>query len=61
MIEFTYEQGKSKIHLGLGVNEGIRIFKEKWGGIPFLHYEYCECDYRRKNTLSLIKHLEGRL
>ncbi len=61
MIEFTSEQGKSKIHLGLGVNEGIRRFKEKWGGTPFLHYEYCECDYRSKNTLSLIKYLGGRL
>lgn len=61
MIEFTSEQGKSKIHLGLGVNEGIRRFKEKWGGIPSLRYEYCECNFSGKNTLSLISEIERKL
>ncbi|HCC69332.1 MAG TPA: hypothetical protein DEP99_05540, partial [Nitrospiraceae bacterium] len=41
MINLAKENGKSYIHLGLGVNEGIRRFKEKWGGIPFLKYEFC--------------------
>jgi len=61
MIELTEKQGKKKIHLGLGVNEGIRRFKEKWGGIPFLNYEYCECYLGRDKPLSLIKEIEGRL
>lgn len=39
MIELAREHGKSYIHLGLGVNEGIRAFKTKWGGVPSLPYE----------------------
>jgi hypothetical protein len=61
MIRLTYEHGKNIINLGLGVNEGIRRFKEKWGGIPFLNYEFCECFYGTTRTVSLIKTLEGKL
>jgi len=61
MIKLTREHGKHTIHLGLGVNEGIRKFKEKWGGIPSLNYEFCERDYGTTRTLSLIKALEGKL
>lgn len=42
MITLAKEQGKGYVHLGLGVNEGIRKFKEKWGGVRFLPYEFCE-------------------
>jgi hypothetical protein len=42
MTNLARESGKAYIHLGLGVNEGIRRFKEKWGGVPFLRYEFCE-------------------
>lgn len=42
MAGLAREVGKRYIHLGLGVNEGIRRFKEKWGGFPFLRYEFCE-------------------
>lgn len=52
MVALAAEHGKSYIHLGLGVNEGIRRFKEKWGGIPRLRYEFCE--YRRKDPLGLL-------
>jgi len=58
MIRVTQEQGKITINLGLGVNEGIRRFKEKWGGVPFLTYEFCERHY---GTTSLMKALEGKL
>jgi hypothetical protein len=61
MIKLTYEHGKNIINLGLGVNQGIRRFKEKWGGIPFLNYEFCECFYGTTRTVSLIKSLEGKL
>jgi hypothetical protein len=61
MIELTREQGKKTINLGLGVNEGIRRFKEKWGGIPFLNYEFCERFYGTTRTISLIKTIEGKL
>ena len=39
MIRMAGRQGKEFIHLGLGVNEGIRRFKTKWGGAPVLPYE----------------------
>ena len=32
--------GKEYVNMGLGVNKGIRFFKEKWGGRPFLAYRY---------------------
>jgi hypothetical protein len=61
MMALTREHGKSIIDLGLGVNEGIRRFKEKWGGIPFLNYEFCE--YRRGSAkfASVMRILEGKL
>jgi hypothetical protein len=61
MIKLTREHEKNTINLGLGVNQGIRRFKEKWGGIPFLNYEFCECFYGTTRTVSLIKSLEGKL
>lgn len=41
MVNLALAEGKSYIHLGLGVNEGIKRFKGKWGGVPFLKYEFC--------------------
>lgn len=38
MLEAARREGKSYIHLGLGVNEGITRFKRKWGGTPQLPY-----------------------
>ena len=61
MIKLTLEHGKHTIHLGLGVNQGIRRFKEKWGGTPSLNYEFCERYYGTTRTISLIKSLEGKL
>ena len=61
MIKLTREHGKNTINLGLGVNEGIRRFKEKWGGTPYLNYEFCERYYGYTRTVSLIKSLEGKL
>ena len=57
MINLTREHGKSTINLGLGVNEGIRRFKEKWGGTPFLTYEFCESFYGTTRRVSLIESL----
>jgi hypothetical protein len=61
MIKLSYEKGKKTINLGLGVNEGIRRFKKKWGAVPFLNYEFCEFFYGTTRTVSLIKGLEGKL
>lgn len=61
MIGLSREAGKDYIHLGLGVNRGIRRFKEKWGGIPFLNYEFCEHRTGHTRAVSLIRALEGKL
>lgn len=42
MIELARRNGKTNLQLGLGVNKGIRGFKEKWGGSPFLTYNVWE-------------------
>jgi hypothetical protein len=59
MIHMTREQGKSTMNLGLGVNEGIRRFKKKWGGKPFLNYEFCEFRFGTARKVSLIDALMG--
>ncbi len=41
LIKIALEKGKKYINMGLGVNEGVKKFKEKWGGRPFLDYEFC--------------------
>lgn len=38
MLHAARREGKSFIHLGVGVNDGIRRFKRKWGGRPVLPY-----------------------
>lgn len=38
MVSLAQSEGKTALNLGLGINTGIRRFKEKWGGIPFLPY-----------------------
>ena len=36
MVRLAQSEGKQAINLGLGIHSGIRRFKEKWGGDPFL-------------------------
>lgn len=43
LIKITEKMGKKYVNLGIGVNEGIRRFKEKWGGLKFLKYAAYEC------------------
>lgn len=38
MVGTAQSLGKKALNLGLGINKGIRRFKEKWGGHPFLPY-----------------------
>jgi len=42
MIRMSGRDGKEFLHLGLGVNDGIRRFKAKWGGKPGLPYELAQ-------------------
>ncbi len=61
MMELSREQGKNTLNLGLGVNDGIRRFKKKWGGTPFLNYEFCERRRRPAKIDSVMRILEGKL
>jgi len=57
MVDQAQIQGKRAINLGLGVNDGIRRFKEKWGGVPFLDYCSVQVDNREIDIGSLAKKL----
>lgn len=61
MIALAKEQGKDYISLGLGVNEGIRRFKRKWGGIPFLRYEFCEYHLKPPGIFEFIRQFKTRI
>lgn len=39
MMEISHQHGKEFLHLGLGVNDGIRRFKTKWRAVPQIPYE----------------------
>lgn len=39
MLQLARDHGKEYLHLGLGVNPGIRGFKTKWGAIPGVAYK----------------------
>ena len=60
LINLSLEYDKPLIHLGLGVNAGVRRFKAKWGGVPLRRYEMCELVLRRPSLFetisSLLKH-----
>lgn len=59
MIALARERGKPSINLGLGVNAGITRFKTKWGGKPYLNYEFCECYYGTEKQTSIVDLLLG--
>ena len=50
MIKLAGHERKKAVNLGLGVHAGIRRFKEKWGGVPFLSYNSV---LMRRDTLEL--------
>ena len=53
-INISKEYCKNYVHLGLGVNKGIRQFKKKWGGIPTIPYEMCEIVVRKPSIFESI-------
>lgn len=58
MIQRAQARSKPAINLGLGVNDGIRRFKEKWGGAPYLAYEACECRFGGSPVTDLLSELK---
>ena len=57
MVKLARFEGKKAVNLGLGVNAGIRNFKEKWGGVPFLKYSSVLVDKREVDIDKLAKKL----
>jgi hypothetical protein len=57
MVKLAHSEGKKTVNLGLGVNAGIRRFKEKWGGAPFLNYSSVLVDKREIDIGRLAKKL----
>lgn len=61
MYKLAQEMHKEYIHLGLGVNEGIRRFKIKWGGFPYLPYQAGAIWSKGKFNFSLFDNLRKKL
>jgi hypothetical protein len=60
LINLSLKYDKPYIHLGLGVNAGVRRFKAKWGGLPMRRYEMCELVFKKPMIFEAIKSL-GKL
>lgn len=61
MVNMARESGKRYVNLGLGVNSGIKRFKEKWGGKPTIPYEFCRCQSGIAVSNTMIDALLSRL
>lgn len=48
-------RGQSRMNLGLGINDGIRFFKGKWGATPFLPYVKVSWKPRTPGILSRFR------
>lgn len=55
LIKLSEEKDKGYIHLGLGVNNGIRRFKEKWGSSPTYRYEMGELLLKRPLIMEFLR------
>jgi len=58
MIASARERGKRFVNLGLAINKGVTFFKQKWGGVPFLNYEF---ELYETPRASIIEALLSRL
>ena len=57
MVNLALSEEKTSLNLGLGIPPGIRRFKEKWGGVPFLYYESALVDRRPLDIGNLANKL----
>lgn len=55
MAKLAEKEGKLYLNLGLGVNTGVRRFKEKWGAIPFLPYEWATIKRKPRSLIDVIR------
>jgi len=56
LIEYARHMEKRYVNFGLGINKGVRFFKEKWGAVPFLNYSYFR--YKRASKLRFCNMLK---
>lgn len=57
MVDLAQSEGKKAINLGLGIHQGIRRFKEKWGGEIFLPYHSAWIDRKAPDWGDLAQKL----
>ena len=55
LLERSRQADKSYVHLGLGINEGLRRFKRKWGGVPSRPYRMGATDLKVPTILAGIR------
>jgi hypothetical protein len=55
LIQLSVENKKDYIHMGLGVSDGVRRFKEKWGARPVRRYEMCELVFKKPLLTEFFK------
>jgi hypothetical protein len=55
LIKLSAENGKAFIHIGLGVSDGIKRFKKKWGASPARRYEMCELVFTKPLLTQFLK------
>jgi hypothetical protein len=54
VMQQAIAEGKKYINLGLGINQGVSFFKEKWGGAVFLPHAFCLYHPPRKGLLEML-------
>lgn len=57
LINEAQKRGHTRLNLGLGVNDGIRFFKRKWGAAPFLPCVDTTWAVRKSNIMSCLRSL----
>lgn len=57
MAKLAHLEGKRHLNLGLGVNPGIRQFKEKWGAVPFLPYRCFTIQKERRGLFDIMREM----
>ena len=60
LLQEARQRGQSRLNLGLGVSEGIRFFKRKWGAEPFLPYVETSWRPAAPRLLSRLRGWFGR-
>jgi hypothetical protein len=54
LLQEAQQRGHTRMNLGLGVSDGIRFFKAKWGAEPYLPYVETSWSIGSKGMLSRL-------